>query len=74
MLTLFKDSEKHQCFMACCTVSCSLASVRCGHLGSVIVKISTYVWYGLFHTLNVLHRKQINTKYDRKKQISAHSF
>lgn len=33
-------------------------SVRCGHLGSVFVKISTSVWYGLFHILNVLHRKQ----------------
>lgn len=33
-------------------------SVRCGHLGSVFVKISTFVWYGLFHILNVLHRKQ----------------
>lgn len=33
-------------------------SVRCGYLGSVFVKISTSVWYGLFHILNVLHRKQ----------------
>lgn len=38
MSTLFKDSEKHQCFMARCTVSHFLLSVRCGLQGSVIVK------------------------------------
>lgn len=44
MSTLFKDSEKHQCFMARCTVSYFLHSVRCGLQGLLRIIWTDVCW------------------------------